>query len=389
MSHDSRSSSARSRGTSRAACSRSSSEANSCGLVKQLTTTQPFSARARLTSDSCPSWSMPMVGTKPTASPAIRAPGSPPAGRRRYGGPAPQRATRRGCCGTGSAPAGPSGSGPRSGPTAARRPVAWEASASRSARPPRRRRSPCSRRSRWRRTARPPCCPRSGPAPCRAACRVAFASRSSLSAAKPIRNGRTPSGISPTSATMSGFGTSSTCSPAPSRLIFFADGRFGAKSATAAAMTRMSAAGAARSTASRMAAAVVASTTVTPRGGATLMAPAISVTDAPRSRAASAMAAPILPLLRLPMKRTGSSGSRVPPALTTTCSPSRSPARAKSCSTASTIALRLGQPADAGQAAGQRARPPGRRGSSRSRAASRRCAGWRGWSTCRHPWPAR
>ena len=164
----------------------------------------------------------------------------------------------------------------------------------------------------------------------------AFASRSSLSAAKPTRNGRRSSGISPTSATMSGFGTSSTCRPA-SRLILVADGRFGAKSATAAAMIRMSAAGAARSTASRMAAAVVASCTVTPRGAVTLMVPAIRVTLAPRSRAASAMATPILPLLRLPMKRTGSSGSRVPPALTTTCSPSRSPARAKRRSTASTM----------------------------------------------------
>ena len=86
-----------------------------------------------------------------------------------------------------------------------------------------------------------------------------------------------------------------------------------------------------------MAWAVVASTTVTPRGGVTLMAPAMSVTEAPRSRAASAMAAPILPDERLPMKRTGSSGSRVPPALTTTCRPSRSPARANRRSTASRI----------------------------------------------------
>ena len=166
---------------------------------------------------------------------------------------------------------------------------------------------------------------------------MAFASRSWLSAAKPIRNGRTSAGISPTSAMMSGLGTRSTCSSAPSRLILRPLACFGAKSSTAAAITRMSAPGASRITAWRMAPAVAAFTTFTPGGGLTLMAPAIRVTVAPRSRAASAMAVPILPLDRLPMKRTGSMGSRVPPALTTTLSPSRSPARSKSRSTASAM----------------------------------------------------
>src|SRR5688500_1753168 len=166
---------------------------------------------------------------------------------------------------------------------------------------------------------------------------AAFTSRSFDSAAKPTRKGRTSSGISPTSATMSGLGTSSMWMLSPERLILRWLARAGAKSATAAAMMRMSAPGAARRTASRMLCAVVASTTDMPRGGVTLIAPAISVTDAPRSRAPSAMAAPILPEERLPMKRTGSSGSRVPPAVTTTCSPSRSPARANRCSTASTM----------------------------------------------------
>ena len=152
-----------------------------------------------------------------------------------------------------------------------------------------------------------------------------------------MRNGRTSSGISPTSATMSGFGTSSIWRFSPERLILRWLARAGAKSATAAAMTRMSAPGAARRTASRIAWAVVASTTVTPRGGVTLIAPAIRVTDAPRSRAASAMAAPIFPDDRLPMNRTGSSGSRVPPALTTTWRPSRSPERTNRRSIASTI----------------------------------------------------
>ena len=48
------------------------------------------------------------------------------------------------------------------------------------------------------------------------------------------------------------------------------------------------------------------------------------VTSAPRARAASAIATPCLPLDRLPRKRTGSSGSRVPPAVTTTRRPARS-----------------------------------------------------------------
>ena len=52
--------------------------------------------------------------------------------------------------------------------------------------------------------------------------------------------------------------------------------------------------------------------------------PRMSVTRAPRARAASATAMPIRPVLRLPMKRTGSIGSAVPPAVTTTCQPARS-----------------------------------------------------------------
>ena len=48
----------------------------------------------------------------------------------------------------------------------------------------------------------------------------------------------------------------------------------------------------------------------------------------PRSSAASAIAAPIFPVERLPMKRTGSIASRVPPAVTTTWRPARSASRA-------------------------------------------------------------
>ena len=51
---------------------------------------------------------------------------------------------------------------------------------------------------------------------------------------------------------------------------------------------------------------------------------AASSTRAPRSAAATASATPCLPLERLPRKRTGSIGSRVPPADTATVTPSRS-----------------------------------------------------------------
>ena len=50
---------------------------------------------------------------------------------------------------------------------------------------------------------------------------------------------------------------------------------------------------------------------------------AIRVTSAPRRAAAAARARPMRPLERLPMKRTGSIGSRVPPAVTRTRSPSQ------------------------------------------------------------------
>ncbi len=75
-------------------------------------------------------------------------------------------------------------------------------------------------------------------------------------------------------------------------------------------------------------AAVSTSRRRTPGGAGSATLAAISVTSAPRSAAAAARAMPIRPLERLPMKRTGSIGSRVPPAVTRTRSPSqgRSPA---------------------------------------------------------------
>ena len=59
-------------------------------------------------------------------------------------------------------------------------------------------------------------------------------------------------------------------------------------------------------------------------------------TSAPRRRASSASATPIRPDERLPTKRTLSSGSRVPPAVTSTRRPARQPG-ASSCSTRAAI----------------------------------------------------
>ncbi len=58
-----------------------------------------------------------------------------------------------------------------------------------------------------------------------------------------------------------------------------------------------------------------------PRGGAATTLAAITVTSAPRARAAWASASPMRPEEPLPMKRTLSIGSRVPPAVTSTRSP--------------------------------------------------------------------
>ena len=113
-----------------------------------------------------------------------------------------------------------------------------------------------------------------------------------------------------------------------------------------------------------------------PGGSATSTFAATTVTRAPRSSAASAIAAPIRPVERLPMKRTGSIASRVPPAVTTTWRPVRSASRAGPTSggraagsgarTADAADGRhdrvddrpeLGQPADPVLAGGQRTGP--------------------------------
>ncbi len=80
------------------------------------------------------------------------------------------------------------------------------------------------------------------------------------------------------------------------------------------------------SAATIISAAVSTSRRSTPAGVARCTGPAMSVTSAPASRAASATAKPILPELRLLMNRTGSIGSRVGPAVTSTRRPPRLPA---------------------------------------------------------------
>ena len=114
----------------------------------------------------------------------------------------------------------------------------------------------------------------------------------------------------------------------------------GRKSATAAAMTRTSAGPVptgpavsaapprAVTTAVCSSAAVPTRVVRTPAGRGTSTWAATRWTSAPRSRAASASAIPCRPDEALPRNRTGSSGSRVPPALTTTRRPARSPVRA-------------------------------------------------------------
>ena len=79
--------------------------------------------------------------------------------------------------------------------------------------------------------------------------------------------------------------------------------------------------------ASRRSFVVVTSTRLIPAGIGTTPGPQMTSTEAPRSSAACASAAPILPELALPMKRTASMGSRVPPAVIST----RLPFRGWSC----------------------------------------------------------
>lgn len=95
----------------------------------------------------------------------------------------------------------------------------------------------------------------------------------------------------------------------------------GRQSATAAAETKTVAPGTSRSRLFCMFSADFTFTRPTPRGVGSPTGPATSVTWAPASWAARAMANPILPLERLVRPRTGSMASKVGPALTSTCWP--------------------------------------------------------------------
>ncbi len=151
----------------------------------------------------------------------------------------------------------------------------------------------------------------------------ALATRSLVSAAKPTRIW--PGHLrSPSAARMSGVGSSTMSGTPPSFLILPASATFGRKSATAAAITTTSACGARASTAACICAAVSTAWSSAPGGvGSTTVD--TSVTRAPCASASAATAYPCLPLLRLAITRTASIGSRVPPAVTTTCVPCSAP----------------------------------------------------------------
>ena len=122
---------------------------------------------------------------------------------------------------------------------------------------------------------------------------------------------------------MSGFSVISKAGtrPEPSFLIFCCAALTGRQSATAAVAMNRSCAGATAITAACICTALCTSMRVTPAGVGRCTGPATSVTSAPASAAARAMANPILPLDRLVMPRTGSSASKVGPAVTSTCRP--------------------------------------------------------------------
>jgi hypothetical protein len=91
-------------------------------------------------------------------------------------------------------------------------------------------------------------------------------------------------------------------------------------------------------TARCISAAVRTRTTATTGGMATEVGPVTSVTSAPRAARSPAIAMPIFPLERLPMKRTGSNDSCVGPAVTTIRRPVSDRGRDKTRSAASTTA---------------------------------------------------
>src|SRR5215467_8290958 len=137
--------------------------------------------------------------------------------------------------------------------------------------------------------------------PLRASLALACSMMCSVSAAKPMtRRGRLRASWA-TVARMSGFSVSASFGDPPAPfLILFACGLAMRQSATAAANTATSA-GSAFVTAASMSCAVVTLTMATPGGSGTFTGPDTSVTWAPASAAAAAMAWPCLPEERLAM----------------------------------------------------------------------------------------
>ena len=126
----------------------------------------------------------------------------------------------------------------------------------------------------------------------------------------------------------------------------------------------------------------------TPRGVGRCTGPATSVTSAPASAAARAIAKPILPLERLVMPRTGSIGSKVGPAVISTAL-ARQQLRLEE---RDQLGEQLARPRACGRRRSRR-RPgrrwPGRAPSRRRRAAARRCAASPDAPTSRGSSPAR
>ena len=140
--------------------------------------------------------------------------------------------------------------------------------------------------------------------------------------------------------------------------------------------------------ASSIASAVGVGDVSTPAGGATERFAASRTTSAPRRRASSASATPIRPDERLPTKRTASTASRVPPAVTSTRLPGerrrreqlRRPARRSRPARPSARRPTRPRPSRPRRA---RSAPP------RARAASRRSRASPGAPTCAGSSPAR
>src|SRR4051794_5487176 len=108
----------------------------------------------------------------------------------------------------------------------------------------------------------------------------------------------------------------------PPFLILFASGAAGRKSEPAAAISSTSASANAARVAASSSSAVSTRTTAAPSGGSMATFAATNVTSAPRRTPSAARATPMRPDERFPTKRTESMGSRVPPAVTSTRSPS-------------------------------------------------------------------